>query len=226
MKDRTAAFALVGVMLIAVACGDDDSTSTGTTGTTVTSGSSVPVDTSTAVWPTSDSTTRYDDPVEVATAFATDYIGFVDPVVGAFQQGDSRSGEVEVKPASDGPVTTILVRQLGTGDSWWVLGAATAGIQLSEPAALATISSPVQLAGTSTAFEATVQSEVRQDGDDAALGEGFVMGGSMGEMGPFDAMLAFTQPTAAYGAVMLSTLSMENGQVWEATVIRVQFASA
>ena len=49
-----------------------------------------------AIWPWSDTSTRFSDPVEAATNFATDYLGFTDPVVGDFQAGDSRSGEVEV----------------------------------------------------------------------------------------------------------------------------------
>lgn len=50
------------------------------------------------------------------------------------------------------------------------------------------------------------------------------MGGSMGDMGPFDSTLSFSTPSAPYGAIVLSTESMENGQVWEASVVRVHFA--
>lgn len=176
----------------------------------------------TAVFPSGDGPT-FTDPVEVATAFATDYVGFAAPVVGEFRSGDSRSGEVEVRPTADGPVTTVLVRQLGSGDEWSVIGAATDAIRLTSPAAGAVISAPVRLQGTSTAFEATVNVEVREAGSSDALGEGYVMGGSMGEMGPFDGSVPFAQPTATSGAIMLFTQSMENGQVWEATVVAVSF---
>jgi hypothetical protein len=233
-----------------VGCGDDDDvtsdTSTSSTETSVTTDTTPSTDTgpsssgtvattapestappggdlTTAVWPTEASGLSYDDPVAAAEGFAVDFVGFVDPVVGEFQQGDSRSGEVEVRPTADGPVTTVLVRQLDASDSWWVLGAATANIQIESPSALEAISSPVPLRGTSTAFEATVQTEVRDD-DGQTLGEGFVMGGSMGEMGPFDGELSFTAPATGYGALVLSTVSMENGQVWEAAVLRVAFA--
>ena len=110
-----------------------------------------------SVWPLAGSSVTYDDPVDAATGFATDLVGFTDPVVGEFQQGDSRSGEVEVRPSADGPVTTVMVRQLTDDDSWVVLAAATANIVPSQPEAGDTITSPVQLEGESTAFEGTVQ---------------------------------------------------------------------
>ncbi len=42
--------------------------------------------------------------------FTEDLVGFTDPVYGEYQGGDSRSGEVEVRAAPDGPVTTVFVR--------------------------------------------------------------------------------------------------------------------
>jgi hypothetical protein len=169
-----------------------------------------------------ESDVRYTSPADAARGFATEFLGFEAPVFGEFQSGDGRSGEVEVRPRVNGPATTILVRQLHDYN-WWVLGATTANIQITEPAALASIASPVRLRGTSTAFEATVQTEVRQDGTTKSLGEGFVMGGSNGEFGPFDGTLAFGKPSADQGAVLLYTSSAENGQVWEAAVVRVTF---
>jgi hypothetical protein len=193
--------------------------------TTVTTLPATPPDTSTAVWPYASSGTRYTDPVAAARGFAVDFVGFVNPVVGEFQAGDSRSGEVEIRPDATGPVTTVLVRQLSGSDTWWVLGAVTANIQVEQPTALAVIVSPVLLTGTSTAFEANVTVEVREDGNRTPLGQGFVMGGSMGEMGPFEGTMAFATPTAQYGAIVLYTVSMADGHVWEASVLRVQFGS-
>jgi len=51
------------------------------------------------------------------------------------------------------------------------------------------------------------------------------MGGSMGEMAPFDGTVSFDSPTATYGAIVLYTRSMENGAIWEASVVRIQLAS-
>lgn len=183
-----------------------------------------PIDRTSAVWPYAASSTRYSDPVAAARGFAIDFVGFTSPTLGAFRPGDARSGEVDVRGAG-GLTTTVLVRQLGTDATWWVLGAVTANIQAQQPTALATISSPVRLQGRSSAFEGTVQTEVRQDGAVAPLGRGFVTGGSGSELGPFDGMLEFTRPSAASGAVVLFTVSMENGHVAEATVLRVHFAA-
>ena len=138
-------------------------------------------------------------------------MGFTDPIVGAFRPGDARSGEVPVQSRAQGPVTTVLVRQLG--DSWWVLGASTPNIQLTSPVALASISSPVRLQGTSTAFEATVNTQVRDDAGTQPIGTGIVMGGANGVMGPFDGTLSFSRPSTPSGAVMLLTRSPEDNSV-------------
>ena len=211
-------------IIVATRDGEESSPTTATPAPTTTAAppTTVPLDTTTAVYPTAGSSVRFDEPTDAARSFAVDFVGFVDPVVGEFQQGDSQSGEIEIRPSTSGPVTTVLVRRLG--ESWWVLGAATANIELRDPAALAQISSPVRLRGVSTAFEANVSVEIREDGARRPLGDGFVMGGSMGEKGPFDGTVTFAQPSAAMGAVVLYTTSMENGRVWEAGVVRVRLA--
>ncbi|TAL25729.1 MAG: hypothetical protein EPN99_01195 [Frankiales bacterium] len=74
-------------------------------------------------------------------------------MVGAFQQGDSRSEEVEVRPVADGPVTTVLLRRLSGEDSWSVLGATTDSIRVTSPEALAVITSPVTVRGAAWTVE-------------------------------------------------------------------------
>ena len=121
----------------------------------------------------------------------------------------------------------MLVRRLGVEDSWWVLGADTANIELTAPSWLATVSSPVTLTGTSVAFEGTVSTQVRQDGGDRPLGEGFVTGGAT-SMGPFEGTLSFTAPDQHYGAIVLLTRSLggaDAGNVREASVLRVRFGA-
>ena len=117
----------------------------------------------------------------------------------------------------------MIVRQID--NAWWVLGAATANIKLTQPTALAKISSPVRLRGTSTAFEATVNVSIRQDDVAKPLVDGVLMGGSNGQMGPFDASFTFATPTSSYGAIVLYTISPANGHVAEATVIRERLSS-
>jgi hypothetical protein len=227
VKCRIAAVgALVVLSVSIIACGSNASSPsasiTTTSATASTSTTAPPASTWTAVWPTAASTTRYRTAESAAQGFATDYLHMTNPVINGFQQGDARSGEVPIQPNSTGPVTTVLVRQLVSDNSWWVLGAGTTSINLSAPAWNAMISSPVRVTGTSVAYEGTVQTQVRQDDTTKPLGEGYVTGGSTA-MGPFSGSLAFTKPTAKYGAVLLYTTSAENGAVMAASVIRVAF---
>lgn len=234
--------ALVAVFVVAQRDdGDDVSTNTTTSSAPATSESTAPssetttptsegtttvvpppaVDTSNAVYPFVGGPV-FDDPVEAATGFARSYAGFTDPIVGPFMQGDSRSGEVEIRPVADGPVTTVFVRQLGPDDSWWVLGTATANIATDRPGPGELISSPVSLAGNALAFEGNVQVQVRQDGTLQPLGTGFVTGGG-DVMRPFQGQLEFSAPSQPYGAILFLTHSAADGRVWEAAIFRVRF---
>jgi hypothetical protein len=223
--------ALFGVTLTIAGCGASTAPSTSSTTappstsspTTSTTPSAVQPDT--AVWPFAVEGTRSSDPVSAARSFAVTFLGFVDPVLGAFQQGDSRSGEVAVQANSTGPVTTVIVRMLTPDNTWWVLGASTPNLQIQTPKTLESISSPVMLSGQTTAFEATVNVQIRQDGVLAPLKKDIVMGGSNGVMGPFSKMVSFTKPTAKAGAIVLETLSAKDGSISEASVIRVPFSS-
>lgn len=181
------------------------------------------VDRSTAVWPVAGSAVRPSSPVAAARAFATDFLGFAAPVVGGFAQGDSRSGEVPVRPTADGPVTTVLVRQLSGEQTWSVLGAATEGIEVTEPAPSAVLRSPFALRGSALAFEGHVDVQVREDGRTAPLGETYVTGGGDVQR-PFTATVSFATPTGAYGSLVLLTRSAEDGAVWQASVQRARFA--
>jgi hypothetical protein len=176
-------------------------------------------------WPAPGSSERYTTPASAARAFATSFLGFTNPQLGAFEAGDSRSGEVPVRPTANGPVTTIAVRQVDAGDDGWsVLGATTENIDVTAPAAFSTITSPVQLTGRALAFEGTVQVRIRADGNPGPIGEGFVTGGG-NVMGPFSGSIPFYTPGAHYGAIVLFTDSAENGQVWQASAFRIAFRS-
>lgn len=224
--------ALLGLSLSAVGCGSKSTTATKPTSTSTTTTSSntatttepsmVPTDT--AVWPFVAGTTRYADPVKAATDFAVTYLGFVKPVVGPFVAGDSRSGEVDIRATKLATATTtVMVRKLAPGETWWVLGASTPHLQLRSPVWDAPITSPVTVAGRSTAFEATVNVEIRQDGSLTPIGTDFVMGGSNGTMGPFSKAVTFTRPTAKRGAIVFKMPSTDGAGTLEAGVIRVRF---
>ena len=194
-----------------------------TTSTTTTTTAPV-AQPATAIWPFASTSTRFSDPLMAAQTFAIDYLGFASPVIGAFQPGDSRSGEVAVRASASAVATTILVRQLTSSNSWWVLGAVSPNIEVTSPSALMKVSSPVKLKGRSTAFEAVVNVEVRQDGSLNPLAHSTVMGGSMGAMGPYAGQMNFPAPSASSGAIVFRTLSAKDGHVVDASALRISFA--
>ena len=176
-----------------------------------------------AVWPFASSAERFDDQSLVAMSFAKSYLGFTDPRATAYHAFDAESGEVGIRPGGEPPLTMVRMHRLAADGTWWVTGSATSNIELQAPAAMGTISSPVTLTGQSTAYEATVNVEIRQDGSTAPLVQDVVMGGSMGEMGPFDKAITYTRPAAPAGAIVLKTVSAKDGTIAEATVVRVKF---
>ena len=176
-----------------------------------------------AVWPVASTSQRFGDPAAAARNFAVQLAGFPeDAVVGAFREGDSRSGEVEIRPNERGPVTTVLVRQLGDDGSWWVVGAQTENIVLDDPSAGDDVSSPLSVSGRALAFEGTVEVELRADGQLEPIGGTFVTGGG-DEMRPFSGELEFPDPDVEGGVLMLLSRSAKDGSVLEATVVRVHF---
>ncbi len=62
-------------------------------------------DYATAVWPLITMSVRDETPEAAVQSFATGFAGFTDPIIGEFMQGDSRSGEFEVRATADGPLT-------------------------------------------------------------------------------------------------------------------------
>lgn len=195
-----------------------------TTSAAVTTTTSAEAQPPTAMWPFARTPLRFSDPVTAASSFAVSYLGFSAPVVGEFQQGDTRSGEVPVRSSGTGAITTVLVRQLTNDDSWWVLGAATANIQITTPSLLTNLHSPATLRGVSTAFEAQVNVELRADQSLAAIGTGYVMGGSMGQLASFEGQIGFTETTARYGTLLMRTYSAKDGSVLEAAALRIMYA--
>jgi hypothetical protein len=231
-----AAAVLVVALVAAVvwwSAGDDEggdgpaATTTTTDGSPSTTGpptTTSPTNDASALWPAPGTSTRFDSPEAAARSFATEYLEFEAPVVGAFQAGDSRSGEVPVRPRDPGPVTTVLVRQLGPGSDWSVLGAASESIEVTSPTAGQEIASPVRVTGRAWTFEGNVVVQVRQDGASGPIGEGFVTGGGS-ELLPFEGSIPFETPGEPYGAVLFLDHSAENGQLWSASVVRVALSS-
>lgn len=171
------------------------------------------------------------DPEATALEFARVYLGMREP--------DSEGMHFETPTGGDGglvatmaskrgsPLTTSIgVTQFGGSDGpYSVTFARTDNIHVTRPASGDTIGREVSLGGKSTAFEGTVQVEVRQDAQTFGerLGSGFVTGGSMGDLEPFAGSITFDEPTAPAGAVVFYTESAEDGSLQEATVVRVAF---
>ena len=204
---------------------EPDTTSTSSTiatsTTETTTATTARVDTTTAVFPFADDGARFDDPLEAVEYWAEGVLGFVDPVYSEFREGDSRSGEVGVKPTENGPETTVFVRQLD--ETWWILGAAAQNIEVDEPEALATLTSPVTVSGRALAFEGNVEVELWTDGADEPLAMVTVTGGG-DELRAFEGTLTFDrQPQTPGGALILRSRSAEDGSTWEASVLRVRF---
>ena len=199
----------------------DEPPSPSTVPTTVTTAAPTPTPTADfdAVWDRS-----FADPVEAARVFARDYLKMPAPSVGAFAEGEPRAGEVAVRPKPGrGPTTTVSLRQLDPASSnWFVTSASSPNLRLSSPQPGAAITSPVTLKGESTAFEGTVNVQVRQQ--EIVIGRAFYTGGGNGDFAPFAAAVAFEAATnVKRGAVELLTYSAEDGSVQEATVSRVTF---
>ena len=67
--------------------------------------------------------------------------------------------------------------------------------------------------------------ELRGDGEDDPLVEGFVTGSGGPDLGPFEETFEFDSPGEGGGNLVLLTYSAENGQVLEVYVTRVFFAA-
>ena len=176
------------------------------------------------VWPPAASDLRYAEPLEAAEGFAVDFLGMIDPLIGEFMQGDLRSGEVEVRGIDGITPTLVTVRTYGTDGNWWVLGARSADIVVDEPTFDTELTSPLRLAGRSATFEGTVEVEIRADGEDDPLFEGFVTGGAApGEPAPFDETIEWDPPESGRGVIVFFERSSDDGRVLQATIMRVTF---
>lgn len=184
-----------------------------------------PEDAAVAMWPNPAAASEFTDPEAVATSFATEVLGFTDPIIGPFQGGDGRSGEIEIQPAPDVIGTRVLARMLGPGDRWWAIGASSRDISIDAPQTQATVADPLVLSGQASAFEGTVQVAIFADGSAEPIGRGFVTGSGTAEPGPFQGEVPFASPGSGFGTVVLFTDSPEDGRVLQATAIRVAFGA-
>ena len=134
-------------------------------------------------------------PVEAAEDFVRIALG-VPPVLGEFQQGDVRSGEIEVfAPGEDGSGTTIvrsrlLLRQLGPDDGWFVLGAVNDNASVGVPPEGTEVpAGPVTVEGVARGFEAAVVVAALRPGSAEPLDQVVTQGGAMETPEPYSVTL-------------------------------------
>jgi hypothetical protein len=179
----------------------------------------------------------FTDPASTAQEFAKRYLGFGTVVSFAYTISGGQAdipvgfgtGEGGASLPDPRPTTTVRVRQLvgeGFGSPWTVVGARSELIVVDEPGGnIPRIASPLRVTGRATAFEGTVQVEVREDGMTfgQSLGKGFVTGRGDGVLGPFSGEIRFRRPTRPGGAVVFFEQSAADGSTLRATVVRVAF---
>ncbi len=201
------------------------STTATTTGSSTTGQVTVPTDpTQAVVWPAPGSGTVYETPEAAAQGFAEDFIGFDDPVLGDFRAGDSRSGEIELQPQASGPVSTILLRQVGSDGSWSVIAVENENIMIDTPDSGQLLANPMALAGEARAFEGHVDVRLYASGQRDPVAEGFVTGRGDGVLGAFDETIELPKDLRGTGILVLTTANGDDGSVWDVAAIPIRFS--
>ena len=198
------------------------STAPATTGSTTVPGSVTDAEASTVAWPDPFEGAGFDEPTDAATGFATEVLGFEDPSVGEYQAGDSRSGELEVRAADDGPVTTVGVRQMGD-DRYYVVFAASSEVELVLPTTGSAVDHPLQVEGWGRGFEGQVTIRVHDRATGDPLGEGTVTAGASDEYEPFAGDISWDNPGGGRGLVVATVHGGQDGATWAATALPVGF---
>ncbi len=181
----------------------DDPSTTTTTSTTDSTTTTTPITTTDlatleqpAVWPASD--VVFSDPTEAAADFVSNVLG-VPPELGEFKQGDSRSGEIDVLSSGEGagPAvlrSTLILRQLGQDDGWFVLAAVNENNTIASPQSGAEVAAgPIEITGQGRGFEASLVVEAFVAGDAGGpLDQQITQGGSAADTVPYSVTLDLT----------------------------------
>ncbi len=209
--------ALIAAVALLMSCGDDDAGPADTTTTTTAAGTATTevaatttaetttteASTTTAhvvalaqptIWPAAE--VVFATPQEAAADFVLTVLG-VAPVLGDYQGGDARSGEIEVfSPGEAAPVSRglLLLRKLGPADSWYVIGAVNPNATISTPETNAEVAAgPLTVAGVARGFEATVVVSAFLAGDaHAVLDQVITNGGAFETPEPYSVTIDLT----------------------------------
>ncbi|MGD9702402.1 MAG: hypothetical protein AB7Q42_09195 [Acidimicrobiia bacterium] len=147
-----------------------------------------------AIWPAAD--VVFESPEAVAEDFVSKVLG-VPPELGPFQQGDSRSGEMEVFSLGEkdaGPPVfrgLLLLRQLGPDNGWFILAVANENASITSPESMAQVAAgPLTVEGVGRGFEANVVVSAFVAGDAGAeLDLAITQGGAFETPEPFTVSL-------------------------------------
>ena len=170
-----------------------------------------------AIWPAAD--VVFATPEEAAADFVSAVlISEGDPVLGEFQQGDSRSGEIAVLFAGetgdlDPPLEMgmLFLRQIGPTDGWYVIAAVSDGVMIDTPSALEEIpAGTVAVSGEGRGFEGTLVVSAFPPGNDAATFDLEIgAGGASADLEPYSVELDLSG--AASGDVVVILVRGDTG---------------
>jgi hypothetical protein len=176
--------------------------------------------------------------VATARAFLASQLGMTDMVAGPVRFTGARTGEVGFRhkygegrrllPQTGPYAVVVRLQRLPAG--WWVLGVNGRSIQITNPARLQRISSPLTVRGAAPdVYEGTLYFKVTQDrpGRDLLLGQGFVDGSTSTRPGDLG-QLRFRQPagTGPGWVTFYDAAADGSNGIVQATMVRVQFAAA
>ncbi len=170
-----------------------------------------------AIWPAADVVLA--TPEEAAADFVSAVlISEGDPALGEFQQGDARSGEIEVLFAGetgdlDPPLAkgVLFLRQIGPTDGWYVIAATSDGAVIDTPSALEQVpAGTVTVSGEGRGFEGTLVVSAFPPGDDTAILDSQIgAGGAFEDLQPYSVELDLSG--AADGDVVVILVHGDTG---------------
>lgn len=209
------AVVLVGGLLL-IGCGSDGASTTSSTTTSSTTTTTAQSSTTTkpagleqpAIWPAAD--VVFTTPEAAATDFVSKVLR-VPPALGEFQQGDARSGEMEVLSRGEGANATsvvrslLLLRQLGPHDGWFILAAVNDKVTITTPASSSEVAAgPVSVQGVGRGFEANLVVSALGAGDAARqLDQVITQGGSAETPEPYSVSLDLSGASPGDTVVLL-----------------------
>ncbi len=161
-----------------------------------------------AIWPAAD--VVFDTPEAAAADFVTEVLG-VPPSLGEFQQGDSRSGEIEVFSPGEGDAGTEVVRgllfatPLGPDDGWFILAAVNDNASITAPEPMdEVVAGPLVVEGRARGFEGNVVVTAFVAGDaDPQLDQVMTQAGAFETPEPFTVTLDLSGRTPGDTVVLL-----------------------